>query len=496
MSLDTTEIAIIGGGFGGLSCACYLADMGASVTVVERNEQLGGRARRLRTERFRFDMGPSWYLMPDVFERFFGHFDHKPSDFYELERLDPRYRVFFKDGDRVDIPDSTEAIEEVFASYEAEGDAALRRYLDRAERVYELGLQEFVYTDRNQFRDYLDPSLVRYLRNIDLLRTMDAHVARYVDHPKLRQILQYSLVFLGGAPHNTPALYMLMSHVDLNLGVYYPAGGIGAVVDGLVELGESLGVDYRTGFDVTSIDKSGPQRWTVTDETRTVPGECVVSNAGYRHTEQDLLAPAHRQYDAEYWADRTYAPSAACWYWGVEGRLPGLEHHNLVLPLDWSGHFDSLFDDREWPADPAYYVCVPSRTDADVAPADHEAVFALVPVAPGLDDTERRMTRFRDQILTDIERHVGVDIRDQIVFEHEFSISDFAADYNSPKGTALGLAHTLRQTGPLRPGRRSTAVDGLYYVGADTTPGIGVPMCLISGEHTAAAIRRDVGADG
>ena len=485
-------VVIVGGGIGGLATACYLADAGYAVTVVEKNDQLGGRASRLEVGGFRFDMGPSWYLMPDVFERFFGQFDRHPADYYALERLDPHYRVFWKDGDRMDVRADREHAKGRFESYESGAAEAFERYLAKAEETYEVGMEHFVYTDRPRFRDYLDWDVLRNARGLSLLGSMQDHVERYFDHPKLQQVMQYSLVFLGGSPSNTPALYNLMSHVDFNLGVHYPAGGMGEVVDALVALGTELGVTYRTGFAVTAIEGERGS-FQVRSDAETLAADLVVSNADYAHTEQALLVPEDRQYSDAYWDSRTYAPSAFLLYLGVEGDVEPLAHHTLVLPTDWDEHFEQIFDDPEWPADPAYYLCVPSKTDDTVAPPGHSNLFALVPIAPGLSDDPATRAAYRDELLADIAANTGVDLRDRIVVEEHFSVSDFGDRYNSRDGTALGLAHTLRQTGPMRPGHRSSAVDGLYFTGAYTSPGIGVPMCLISGEHTANTVLSDDG---
>jgi phytoene desaturase len=530
MTLSEESVAVVGGGFGGLSTACYLAAAGADVTVLEKNEQLGGRASRLEAEGFRFDMGPSWYLMPDVFERFFGHFDRSPADYYELERLDPHYRMFFKDGDRVDVTADVAANVETFESYEPGAGAALREYLDTAETHYETAMEQFVYEDRPRLRDWVDLDVLRAAPiGLRLLGTMDDYVSDYFEHPKLQQIMQYTLVFLGGAPKNTPALYNMMSHVDFNLGVYYPSGGIGAVVDALVELGEELGVDYRTNAEVTEI-VSRREGFDVelaapadAEALPTRPGEAVastadggtlassdggvraatgpervrvdrvVSDADYAHTERDLLPEHERGYDDDYWASRTYAPSAFLLYLGVEGDVEPLAHHTLVLPTDWDPHFEQIFDEPAWPDDPAYYLCVPSETDETVAPEGHSNLFVLVPIAPGLEDGPETRARYREAILDDVAEHTGVELRDRIVFEESFCVSEFADRYNSARGTALGMAHTLRQTSLFRPDRRSREVPGLYFTGSYTSPGIGVPMCLISGQHTADAVIEDAG---
>jgi phytoene desaturase len=507
-ALAGRSVIVVGAGFGGLSTAAYLADAGANVTVLEKNESLGGRAEVMEQDGFRFDMGPSWYLMPDAFERFFGHFGREPAEFYELTHLDPHYRLFFKenvgpgpdgdppgvtqrpDGDRIDITRDLEQSVELFEAYEEGAGDALQRYLEQSKENYEIGMEHFVYEDRSRLRDFLDPRLAKYARGLSLLGTMQDHVEKYFEHPKLRQIMQYTLVFLGGAPRNTPALYNLMSHVDFNLGVFYPEGGIGGVVDAMVELDRDLGVEFHNGEPVTAI-RGTRGNFQVHTESGDHEADLVVSDADYAHTEQALLEPDDRQYDRSYWESRTYAPSAFMLYLGVEGAVPELAHHTLVLPGDWTGHFDSIFEDPAWPEDPAYYVSVPSETDDSVAPDGHSTVVVLVPIAPDLDDNEETRQAYRDRILADLAEQTGTDLRDRIVLEETAAVSEYRDRYNSFQGTALGLAHTLRQTALLRPGHRSSAMDGLYFTGSYTTPGIGVPMTIISGEHTANYVLED-----
>ena len=490
-ALSGTTVTVVGGGFAGLSAACYLADAGAEVQVLEKNEQLGGRASRLERDGFRFDMGPSWYLMPDVFARFFDHFGKTPDEYYELQQLDPHYRIFFKDGDRCDARGDHEHMRSVFESYEPGAGEQFDAYLETSKHHYETAMEQFVYVDRSKPGDWVDPAVMRAAPiGLQLVGSMQRHVEKYVDHPKLQQILQYTLVFLGGSPRNTPALYNIMSHVDFNLGVYYPEGGMGAVVDGVVALGEELGVEYETGCEVTGLTRSRDGFIVDTDGGEYRPDR-VVANADYAHVEQDLLPEHERQYDAEYWDARTYAPSAFLLYLGVEGEVDPLAHHTLVLPTDWDSHFEQIFDRPAWPDEPAYYICAPSQTDESVAPAGHSNLFVLVPIAPGLTDGSYLREQYREKILADIADSTGVDLRDRIVVEEQFSVSDFGERYNATEGTALGLAHTLRQTALLRPSNRSSAVDGLYFTGAFTTPGIGVPMCLISGQHTADALLED-----
>jgi len=491
-ALDGASVVVVGGGFGGLSTACYLADAGAEVTLLEKNDQLGGRASRLERDGFRFDMGPSWYLMPDVFERFFGYFDRTPSDYYGLTRLDPHYRIFFKDGDQVDMVPDLQENRETFEAYEPGAGEKFDEYLRKSKRNYQIGMEHFVYEDRSRLRDFLDLDVAKNAWGLSLIGSMQDHVEKYFSHPKLQQIMQYTLVFLGGSPKNTPALYNLMSHVDFNLGVYYPDNGLGGVVDGIVEMAEELGVDFHTGTPVEEIrGRSGA--FVVRTANGEFLADYVVSDADYAHTERELLPPEKRQYSDAYWESRTYAPSAFLLYLGVEGDVDPLAHHTLVLPTEWDEHFEKIFDDPAWPDDPAYYLCVPSETDDSVAPAGHSNLFVLVPVAAGLEDTPALRQEYRELVLDDIAANTGVDLRDRIVVEESFCVSDFAARYNATKGTALGLAHTLRQTAIFRPPNASQKMDGLFFTGSFTQPGIGVPMCLISGQLTAERMAETIG---
>ena len=509
-----TEAVVVGGGIGGLAAAASLAADGADVTVLEQQGRLGGAANLIERDGFRFDTGPSWYLMPGTFERFFAQFDREPSDYYDLTRLDPHYRVFWKDGDRVDVTDDLAQVREVFDSYERGAGDALDDYLDDAAEAYELGLERFVYTDRSRLRDFVDWDVVKSGRALPMLRSMDDYVSEYVEHRKLRQLLEYTLVFLGGSPYNTPALYSMLSHADLNLGVYYPDGGLYAVVEALRELGTELGVEFRTDTPVTGIDHAASgaggaaggtsagsdgdspfgTRFDVTTDDGTVTADTVVSNLNPAVAEQELLPSGLRRHDDDYWERSTLAPSAYMLYLGVEGSVEPLEHHTLVLPTDWDAHFEAIFDEPAWPDDPAYYVSVPSRTDDTVAPDGHEAVVVLVPIAPGLDDGPAARDRYRETVLADLADYTGVDLRDRIVVEEDACVREFSDRLGAPGGSALGLAHTLDQTGPLRPGHRGGA-PGLYFTGGYTTPGIGVPMTLLSGSQTADAVRTDAETD-
>lgn len=485
------KVVVIGGGFGGLSAANFLSKKGFDVELIEKNENVGGRASVLEEEGFRFDMGPSWYLMPDIFDRFFGKFDREPEDYYDLTRLDPNYRIFFKDGDRMDVPADPELAGELFEEYEDGASESFMDYLEKSKETYEIGMNEFVLKDRNNFRDYLSMDVIRNARGISLIKKMQDHVQEYFDSPKLQQVMQYTLVFLGGSPKNTPALYNLMSHVDFNMGVYYPEGGVYSVIEAMRDMAEEQGVEISTGEAAEKIDRIDGKNVVVTSE-RTLEADAVVSNADYAYTEVELLPDEYTTYDEDYWNSRTYAPSAFLMYLGVEGKLENLDHHTLVLPEDWNSHFEKIFDDPSIPDDPAYYVCNPSKTDESVAPDGDSAIFVLVPIAAELELDEKERKEFEQLILEDLENNAETDLEGRIKYKKIFAGEEFQSKYNSFNGTALGIAHTLRQTSVFRPKQRSKAMENMYYTGQYTNPGIGMPMCLISGEHVAEKVEEDI----
>lgn len=493
MATTTKEIVIIGGGFGGLSAACFLADKGYEVELIEKNEEVGGRASVLEEDGYRFDMGPSWYLMPDIFNRFFEKMDAKPEDYYKLNRLDPNYRIFFKDGDLMDVPADPEEAGELFETYEDGAKEQFRRYLEKSEETYDIGMNEFVLKDRNNFSDYFSLDVLRNARGISLIKKMQDHVEQYFENDKLQQVMQYTLVFLGGSPNNTPALYNLMSHVDFNMGVYYPEGGIYSVIEGMQDLAEEKGAKITTGEEVREINR-GEKPYVVT-ENREIECNAVVSNADYAFTETELLPDEYTTYDRDYWESRTYAPSAFLIYLGVDGELENLDHHNLVLPEEWDDHFEKIFDNPDLPENPAYYICNPSETDDTVAPEGKSAIFVLVPIAAEMELDEDERKEFRDLVINDIEDNTGISLDEKIEYEKLFAGEEFKEKYNSFNGTALGIAHTLRQTSVFRPKQRSKKMEGLYYTGQYTNPGIGMPMCLISGEHVAEKVEEDLGTN-
>ncbi len=492
MNNGKRSATVIGAGFAGLSVASYLAKAGLKVRVLEKQHEVGGRARYWQSDGYRFDMGPSWYLMPDVFETFFQDIGAKRSDYYELEQLDPYYKIYFGGSDTVTISSDLAATKKVFESLEPGGGEKLIRYLDQARYKYDVAMREFLYRDYNSIFDFLNRRLLTEGLKLHVFNSLDRFVGRYFSDRRAKQILEYAMVFLGTSPADAPALYSIMSHVDLNLGVYYPSGGLAGVSRALGKLAEDSGVEVITGADVTSIDVDSGYAKSVETTEGSYEADIIVSAADYAHTEMTLLPAEARSYGERYWSRRVVAPSMFIAFLGVSKKLPELEHHNLYFSENWNQHFDTIFKTPAWPVNPCYYLSCISKTDTDSAPSGAENLFLLVPVAPGLDDNDVIRERYLDHVLDHVEQTTGVSLRNDIEVKRIYSHRDFSSDYNSFQGTALGLAHTLGQTAVFRPSHRSKKVRNLYYTGQYTHPGIGVPMTLISSRVVADEIKKDM----
>jgi phytoene desaturase len=490
-------VTVLGAGFGGLSAAALLAKEGYQVTLLEKNNQPGGRARVLREKGYSFDMGPSWYLMPDVFENFFKEFDKTPEDYYELLRIDPSYRIFF-DGDRVvDVSADLEENYDLFEEFEEGGGEKLRRYLEQAEHHYRLAMDEMLYREYDNIWDLFSGKLALEGFKLPLFSNIDGYVSKWFKSPEAKKILEYSIGFIGGSPHNTPALYYIMNHVDFKLGVWYPAeGGIGRVVDALIKLCTDHDVDIKYDQEVTNLRASGSRITHVETATATYEPDLVVVNADYPHTEMNLIEPRYQTYDEKYWESKTIAPSALVLYIGIDKKLPNMEHHNLFLTEDWDKGFESIFDPKKarWPETPSYYINITSKYDPTTAPENGETIFILVPLAPDLEDTPEKREKYYNKLVGHLEELAGEPIRGHEVVKHIYAVNDFKRDYNAYKGTALGLTHSLMQTAIFRPSHKSKKLDNLYYTGHYTHPGIGMPMCLISSQVlTKTIVKRHSG---
>jgi phytoene desaturase len=488
------KAVIIGSGFAGLSAASFMAKAGWDVTVLEKQSSPGGRARQLKDAGFTFDMGPSWYWMPDVFERFFNCFGKKVSDYYRLERLDPSYRVYWND-EPMDIPADYEALKKLFESIEPGSAAKLDSFMEEAAYKYEVGINKLVHKPGQSYTEFLDWDLVKGVFKLDVFTSMKKHIGKHFKDPKLQQLLEFPVLFLGALPENTPALYSLMNYADIKLGTWYPHGGMYKIVEGMFSVAKELGVKFIFNSDVNEIKveqskaKSVTALTTVNGQPTTIKvydADVVIGAADYHFIETKLLPENSRSYSDEYWDKRVMAPSCLLYYVGVNKKLEGVTHHSLFFDSNFEIHGKEIYTTKQWPTDPLFYVCIPSVMDETVAPGGHENIFFLIPVATGLQgDTDELRETYFNKILDRFEKYTGQSIKEAIIYKKTYSVSNFVNDYNSFKGNAYGLANTLMQTANLKPACRSIKIKNLFYTGQLTVPGPGVPPSLISGEVVA-----------
>jgi 1-hydroxy-2-isopentenylcarotenoid 3,4-desaturase len=489
------QIVIIGAGFGGLSAAALLARDGFDVTVIEKTEQPGGRASVYSEQGYNFDMGPSWYLMPDVYEKFFADFDKKPEDFFTLKKLNPLYRIFYYDKKVFDISADIEENYKLFDSFEEDGGEKLKEYLKSSQDLYDFSVNEMLFKDYRSVLDLLSGKLLLKSTKLRLWENLQHYVNNKFKSDEARKILEYAIGFLGGSPSNTPSFYHLVSHADLTLGVFYPQGGMREIVKAVKELAESYGAKFIFNESVKLLEVHDHIIKRVITSNGVYEPDLVVSNADYHHTEIDLLTPENRTYDVDYWEKKVLSPSAMVIYLGINRKVNGLAHHNLFLEKDWEDGFNSVFNPEmaAWPKHPSYYVNIPSLTDNNAAPDGCETIYILAPLAPGLEDTTELREAFYNLIMDDLESKLGDKIRRDVVVKKIFALTDFEERYNAFKGTAFGLAHTLKQTALFRPTHKSNKVKNLYYTGQYTHPGIGVPMTMVSSQIISKEIKEKYG---
>jgi phytoene desaturase len=467
-----------------------MAKAGLDTTVLEKHDMPGGRARKFTAGGFVFDMGPSWYWMPDVFERFFGFFDKKVADYYQLERLDPSYRIYWP-YDKMDIPANYAALRELFESIEAGSAGRLDRFLEEAEYKYKVGINKLVHKPGLSMSEFLDMDLLKGLLKLDVFTSMKKHIGKYFTHTHLRQLMEFPSLFLGALAEDTPALYSLMNYADIKLGTWYPQGGMYKVVEGMHSLAKELGVNLIFNRDVSEIKvanrtASGVVAKDLFFKEHFYEADAVIGAADYRYLEMNLLSRENRTYRQAYWDSRVMAPSCLLYFVGLNRKLKDIRHHSLFFDTDFNIHGEEIYRTGKWPEDPLFYVCAPSVTDNTVSLPGNENLFFLIPVAAGLQgDTEELRETYFQKILARYEQKTGQAVRDAIIYKKTYSVSNFTEDYNSFRGNAYGLANTLRQTAVLKPACRSKRIKNLFFTGQLTVPGPGVPPSLISGEVVA-----------
>ena len=463
-----------------------MAKSGWDVTVLEKQSTPGGRARQYTEDGFVFDMGPSWYWMPDVFERFFNCFGKKVSDYYKLERLDPSYRVYWND-EPMDIPANYDELKKLFESIEPGSGSKLDSFMEEAVYKYEVGINKLVHKPGQSYSEFLDWELVKGVFKLDVFTSMKKHISKHFKNPKLQQLLEFPVLFLGALPENTPALYSLMNYADIKLGTWYPQGGMYKIVEGIFSVAEELGVKFIFNSNVSEIKvENRKAKQVVVNNKLAYDADVVIGAADYHFIETKLLPAKYRVYSDDYWEKRVMAPSCILYYVGLNKKLNAVLHHSLFFDSDFEIHGKEIYTTKKWPDDPLFYVCVPSVTDDSVAPKAHENLFFLIPVATGLDgDTEELREQYFEKILERFEKYTGQSVKEAIIYKKTYSVSNFVNDYNSFKGNAYGLANTLLQTANLKPACRSIKIKNLFYTGQLTVPGPGVPPSLISGEVVA-----------
>jgi phytoene desaturase len=481
------KIAIIGSGFSSLAAACYLAKAGNEVTIYEKNETIGGRARQLKKEGFTFDIGPTWYWMPDVFERFFGDFNKKPSDYYELIKLSPAYQVYFGQLDFVTIADNLTEIVSTFECIEKGSGKKLEQFMAEAQSNYNIAIKDLVYRPGES---PLELVTLETAKKVDqFFSTISKDVRKRFKNTKLVQILEFPVLFLGAKPSDTPSFYSFMNFADFGLGTFHPKNGMYSVILAMEELAKELGVTIQTNTTIEKINVLNGKATGLVVNNKSIQSDIVLSGADYHHSET-LLDEKYRQYSEKYWSKKTFAPSSLLFYVGFDKKIENVEHHSLFFDVDFDVHAKAIYDNPKWPEEPLFYASFPSKTDENSAPKGKEAGIFLIPIAPGLEDTPELREVYFEKIITRFEHLTNQNIKNNIIFKESFCVNDFVKDYNSYKGNAYGMANTLLQTAFLRPKLKSKKVTNLYFTGQLTVPGPGVPPALISGKLVSDLIEK------
>ncbi len=488
--MNKKRVVVIGAGFAGLSTACYLAKAGYRVTVLEKNDSAGGRARVFESNGFVFDMGPSWYWMPDVFEKFFADFGKKVIDYYQLLRLDPSYRVVFSKNDVWDIPADYSAFRNMLDAIEPGAAVKCDAFLKEAAYKYDVGVNDLVYRPSQSLTEFFDWRLAKGVFRLDVFTSMSKHIRKYFKDPRIIELMEFPVLFLGATPQNTPALYSLMNFADIKLGTWYPMGGMHNIIKAMHSLAIELGVNFIFGEAAKGFDITGKDVVSLRTNTNKLNADAVVASADYHHIDQQLLPKEYSNYTPEYWDSRVMAPSSLIFYLGVDRKLNNLQHHNLFFDEDFTQHAHQIYEDPAWPDKPLFYVSCPSKTDPSVAPEGMENLFVLVPVAPELHDSEEIREKYYHMVMERLEALTEQKIRQHVIYKRSYAHNNFIQDYHSFKGNAYGLANTLKQTAILKPSLKNKKLNNLFYSGQLTVPGPGVPPSIISGKVVAQQVHQ------
>src|SRR6188768_1867839 len=484
----SSSVIILGSGFAGLSAASFMAKAGWKVTVIEKNSGPGGRAKQLKEHGFTFDMGPSWYWMPDVFENYFTKFGKKVSEYYSLKRLDPSYRDYWE-NDFTDVPADYDEFKKMVDEFEPGASQQLEKYLTEAAYKYETGINKLVHKPGRSFTEFIDHDIFKGAFRLEVFTSIKKHIHKYFKNPKLRQLMEFPVLFLGALPENTPALYSLMNYADIKGGTWYPKGGMYSVVKAMYELAIELGVKFCFNEEAEQIFIQNDIAKNLVTNRAVHEADVIISGADYHFTEEKLLKENYRSYSETYWEKRVMAPSCLLYFVGLNKKLKNTIHHSLFFDVPFGQHANEIYNDPQWPTDPLFYVSVNSVTDNTVAPVGCDNMVLLIPVSSGLaNDDEATREKYFQQIIKRMEKHTGQCILDAVVYKKTFSVSDFTSEYNSFRGNAYGLANTLMQTAIFKPSCKSKKVKNLFYTGQLTVPGPGVPPCLISGEVVAKQV--------
>ncbi|MFH4966160.1 phytoene desaturase family protein [Gaetbulibacter sp. M235] len=479
------KITIIGSGFSSLAASCYLAKAGYDVTVFEKNKTIGGRARQLIKNGFTFDIGPTWYWMPDVFERFFSDFGKSPSDYYTLEKLNPAYSVYFDVEDYITIEDTLGKIILAFEKEEKGSSIKLKKFIDSAKSNYDIAIKDLVYNPGVSPLELVTPKTIKKLKQF--FSTIKKDVRKEFKNERLVKILEFPVLFLGAKPSNTPSFYSFMNFADFGLGTFHPKKGMYQVILALESLAKELGVKIKTECPIEKIIIENGHAKGIISNKKTYLSDIVLSGADYHHTET-LLDKSYRQYSETYWNKKTFAPSSLLFYVGFDKKVSNVNHHTLFFDVDFDIHAEAIYDNPKWPENPLFYASFPSKTDKNCAPEGQEAGIFLIPLAPDLEDTNELRETYFDKIMTRFEILTSQKVKNNIIFKESFCVNDFIKDYNSYKGNAYGMANTLLQTAFLRPKLKSKKVKNLFFTGQLTVPGPGVPPSLISGKLVSELI--------